>query len=254
MASNKKTEKNKNEDTLKVGEAIVISKETTKRLLKDIREIMKDPLHNEGIYYKHDESNMLKGYAYLCGPKDSQYFGGNYFFEFTFPYDYPHKPPRVEFKTNDSITRFHPNMYRSGKVCLSILNTWKGDQWTGCQSIRTILLTIVSIMDNMPLLHEPGFTEKHSDVLRYNKIILFKNFDFSVNSMLSKDSGWHIAPFNDIFKHEMEEEFKKNKQDMLAILEAKKDEPPENIRTGIYTMNIHINWKQIYDNFCKLHF
>ena len=68
-------------------------------------------------------------------------------------------------------------------MCLSILNTWKGDQWTGCQSIRTILLTIISIMDNMPLLHEPGFTEKHQDVIKYNEIILFKNFDFAVNSI-----------------------------------------------------------------------
>lgn len=233
-------------------EIIVISKETTKRLLKDIKELIKHPLDSDGIYYKHDESDILKGYVYICGPKDTVYFGGNYFFEFTFPYDYPHKPPKVVFKTNDGITRFHPNMYRSGKVCLSILNTWKGDQWTGCQSIRTILLTIISIMDNMPLLHEPGLTEKNPDVTKYNQIIYFKNFDFCVNSILSKDSGWDISPFNDIFKKEMETQFIKNRSHMLAILEEKKRETPDIIKTGIYSMIIPINWQNTYNNFLQI--
>jgi ubiquitin-protein ligase len=249
--TNKKEVENK-KDASSTNETITISKETIKRLLKDVKELIKEPLESDGIYYKHDESNILKGYVYICGPKDSQYFGGCYFFEFTFPYDYPHKPPKVEFKTNDGQTRFHPNMYRSGKICLSILNTWKGDQWTGCQSIRTILLTIVSIMDNMPLLHEPGFTEKHFDVAKYNKIILFKNFDFSVNRILSKDSGWSISPFHEIFETEMASEFKKNRADILTILEGKKDEPSENVRTGIYNLNIQINWKNTYETFCKL--
>ena len=259
MSSNENTDNNKEEynNPKAVGEpkaenTIVLSKETTKRLLKDVRELIKHPLDSDGIYYKHDESNILKGYVYICGPKDSQYFGGNYFFEITFPYDYPHKPPKVEFKTNDGITRFHPNMYRSGKICLSILNTWKGDQWTGCQSIRTILLTIVSIMDNMPLLHEPGFTAIHPDVTKYNKIIYFKNFDFSVNNILSKDSGWNIAPFNDIFEKEMAIQFTKNRADILTILEEKRTLPSEVVTTGIYSLSIPINWENTYNKFLRI--
>ena len=231
---------------------VVITKETIKRLLKDVKEMMKNPLDNNGIYYKHDESNILKGYVYICGPKDTMYFGGNYFFEVTFPFDYPHKPPKMEFKTCDGITRFHPNLYRSGKVCLSILNTWRGDQWTGCQSIRTILLTIVSIMDNMPLLHEPGFTSIHPDVTKYNKIIYFKNFDFAVNSMLSKDSGWFITPFNDIFEKEMYTEFKKNREDILTILEEKRTQPTDVVNTCIYSLSIPINWENTYNKFLQI--
>jgi len=233
-------------------DTIVLTKETTKRLLKDVREMIKQPLDSHGIYYKHDEANILKGYACISGPSETQYFGGNYFFEFQFPCDYPHKPPQVLFKTNDGETRFHPNMYRSGKMCLSILNTWKGEQWTGCQSIRTILLTIVSVMDNMPLLHEPGFTEKSPDFARYNKIIYYKNFDFTINRILSKDNGTSITPFNEIFKENMEVEFVKNKDTIREILEKKKTEKMCTIKTSIYNMSITIDWKKTYDNFISL--
>ena len=70
--------------------------------------------------------------------------------------------------------------------------------------------------------------------------------------MFSKDSGWSISPFNEMFKIEMENEFKKNRADILSILEGKKDEPSEHIRTGIYNLNIHINWENTYEKFCKL--
>jgi ubiquitin-protein ligase len=243
---------NNNNNNNMSNEPIIITKETTRRLIKDVRDILKEPLDSDGIYYKHDESNILKGYAFICGPTDSQYFGGNYLFEFNFPYDYPHQPPKVEFKTNDGETRFHPNMYRSGKLCLSILNTWRGEQWSGCQSIKSILLTIISIMDNIPLLHEPGFTETHQDVKRYNEIIYFKNFDHCINDIILHKLDEELNQTYSLFKEEILTEFKKNKKKILNILEKKKDEKQSIIRTGIYNMNIQLNWKNTYNNFIKI--
>ena len=107
-------------------------------------------------------------------------------------------------------------------------------------------------MDKMPLLHEPGFTENHPDMIKYNKIIAFKNIDFSVNSILSKDSGWSIAPFNDMFENEMKSEFKKNRSGILAILEEKRKETSEMVKTNIYSMNIHINWDKTYTKFLEI--
>jgi len=231
---------------------ILITKETTRRLIKDIKDILKEPLESDGIYYKHDESNILKGYAFICGPHETQYFGGNYLFEFTFPYDYPHQPPKVEFKINDGETRFHPNMYRSGKMCLSILNTWRGEQWTGCQSIRTILLTLISIMDNNPLLHEPGITEKHNDVIKYNEIIYFKNFDYCINDTMLHKLDDESSYIYILFKEEIITEFKKKKDVILNILEEKQKEKQIIIRTGIYNMTISINWKNTYNNFINI--
>ena len=118
---------------------LTVTKETVKRLISDVTEIIKNPLNDQGIYYIHDEDDMFKGYAMIVGPSDTIYAYGYFFFEFTYPFDYPQRPPNVKFLTNDGKTRFHPNLYRNGKVCLSILNTWKGESWTSCQTIKSIL-------------------------------------------------------------------------------------------------------------------
>lgn len=159
--------------------SIVLSKATIKRIISDVKDLMKSSLEDEGIYYHHDEDDILKGYALITGPKGSMYYGGSYLYTFTFPCDYPHSPPKACYHTNDGMTRFHPNMYKSGKVCLSILNTWKGEPWSGCQTIRSILLTILSVFDEKPFLHEPGITEGHSCFQLYHDIIFYKNLSFS---------------------------------------------------------------------------
>ena len=147
---------------------VFISKETIQRLLKDVREMM--TVTETGIYYKHSETDMLCGYALIVGPEDSLYDGGYYYYKFKFPPDYPHSPPLVEFLTNDGVTRMHPNMYKNKRMCISILNTWRGDQWTGCQTIKSVLLTIMSLLDSKPLLNEPGITEHNSEVLRTTNV------------------------------------------------------------------------------------
>ena len=58
-----------------------ISKESITRLLRDVKQMIKSPLTENGIYYIHDDVDMLKGYALIIGPEDTPYFAGNYFFE-----------------------------------------------------------------------------------------------------------------------------------------------------------------------------
>ena len=41
------------------------NKEYVQRLAKDVKFIIKNPLDNENIYYKHDEENILKGLLIL---------------------------------------------------------------------------------------------------------------------------------------------------------------------------------------------
>jgi ubiquitin-protein ligase len=120
-----------------------------KRILRDVNTVMtthKDLLGSQGIYYLPNEQTMKRGIALLVGQSDTPYFGGFYFFDISFPDDYPFSPIKVRSLTQDGVTRFNPNMYREGKVCLSILNTWHdGPQWSGVQTLESILLLILSM-------------------------------------------------------------------------------------------------------------
>jgi len=188
------TEKTSSEDV----SAVHIPKETIERLLKDIKDIFTSSLEKEGIYYKHSDTNILKAYVMIVGQPDTLYFGGYYFFQVNIPTDYPHSPPVLEYLTNDGITRFHPNFYKSKRVCLSMLNTWRGEQWTSCLTIKSVLLTLISIMDNRPMLHEPGITEKHNDYHNYHNMILYKNIDFSCIRLINEFMCSTIIPKYDI--------------------------------------------------------
>ena len=157
-----------------------IDSSTIKRLAKDVKYLLKNPLDSENIYYKHDENNILKGYALIIGHENTPYEFGFYFFQFDFPSNYPFSPPVVTYLTNDGKMRYNPNLYINGKVCLSILNTWTGEGWTSCQSIYSVLLTLSSILNNNPLLNEPGIKENNNNIYNYNLLLSYKNIEFTI--------------------------------------------------------------------------
>ena len=222
-----------------------ISKECVTRLLKDVRDVIKNPLTENGIYYIHDDIDMLKGYAMIVGPSDTPYFGGFYFFEFFFPTDYPYSPPKVIYCTNGNNIRFNPNFYKCGKVCISLLNTWSGDQWTSCQTISTVLLTLCTRLCENPLLNEPGVTETHPDVKKYDEIITYANIDVAICDILDKKPGVYL-PFFDNFYSFMKEIFLKNKEDILKNITHKIITRPENIiTTDFYRMSVPIKYKTL---------
>ena len=229
-----------------------ISKETISRLLKDVKQILKNPLTENGIYYIHDDSDMMKGYALIIGPSDTPYFGGNYFFELNYPSDYPHSPPKVKYWTNANNIRFNPNLYVCGKVCVSLLNTWRGEQWTSCQTISTVLLTLCTLLCNDPLLNEPGVRNDHHDFKKYNTIIKYKNIDIAIIDILQKKQGVFLSQF-DVFNEEIKSNFIKNANVIRDYLEKKKEKEMVLLKTGLYNMCVKIDWKELYDKFTNLY-
>lgn len=223
------------DDTIKV----VIPKETVTRLLRDIRDVMTDPTLTEcGILYRHSETDMLTGYACIVGPSDTLYFGGYYFFVFKFPTNYPHSPPVVSFITNTGNIRFHPNFYANKKVCVSIVNTWRGEQWSGCQNIRSVLMTFQSLLDKEPLLHEPGIRQGHSDFNSYHHIVEYYNYKFACLTLL-KDLTTYVtieASLIPEFKRFMKDRFRENKTRIREILMERMKQFPERkpVSIGLY--------------------
>ena len=227
--------------------ATFISKESINRLLKDVKHIIKNPLTEQGIYYIHDDTDMLKGYAMIIGPSDTPYFGGFYFFELNYPTDYPHSPPKVKYCTNGNNIRFNPNLYVCGKVCVSLLNTWRGDQWTSCQTISTVLLTLCTLLCKDPLLNEPGVNKGHNDMNNYNEIIQYSNLNIAVCDIVAKKKGVYL-PFFDNFYHYVKENFNKNYDKLLEFAQQKLADPnveDKSLKTGFYNMNVHINYNNV---------
>ena len=232
----------------------VLSANTIKRLLQDVKQIIKNPLNDNGIYYIHDDTDMLKGYALIIGPEDTPYFGGYYFFEFTYPTDYPYSPPKVKYFTNSNNVRFNPNLYVCGKVCISVLNTWRGDQWTSCQTISTVLLTLCTLLCKDPLLNEPGVDKNHIDMTPYNEIIQYANLDIAICDIINKKPDVFMGFFESFYPF-VKENFLKNHEKLIEFAEKKNIEYNKQskvLKTSYYGMNIIIDYNKINEKLKKI--
>ncbi len=211
-----------------------------KRIMIDVKEMVDDPLEN--IHYQHDEQNAFKGYACLFGTSHTPYEYGSYFFELEFPANYPFSPPVVKFINYDGSTRFNPNLYINGKVCLSILNTWDGEKWSSCQSIRTILLTLTTLLNEEPILNEPGITREHPNFDHYHKLIEYKNVEISILKYLQKPNLPY--PFH-VFYPILVQSFVEHAP---YLIQKWKGRPTEFIHLSIFNdQYVILNYKQLME-------
>jgi ubiquitin-conjugating enzyme E2 Z len=156
-----------------------------KRIMTDIASIQKDPIDKEKIFIYQNPENIFSVRVLMIGDEDTPYQYGMFYFYLVFPDNYPFSPPDMKFITSNGKTRFNPNLYISGKVCISLLNTWQGPKWTACNSLRSLLLSIKSMILGIkyPLENEPGFEitlEKKKNIdsstiyYKYNTIIEYQ--------------------------------------------------------------------------------
>jgi len=232
--------------------SIVLKRETIKRLLNDVKEIMKNPLTDNGIYYFHHDTNILKGFALIIGPSKTPYENGFYLFEVDYPPNYPYAPPKLNYCTNDGLTRFNPNLYKNGKVCLSLLNTWKGEQWTSCQSLSSVLLTLCTILNENPLINEPGITETNENCSKYNEIIKYKNIEIAMISILKNELiNEKFTQFIPIMKEYFIKHYKDTIQTIDDELKKQKREKmgeTRHIILSVYYMESVLNYKKLKTN------
>lgn len=92
---------------------------------------------------------------------------------------------------------------------------------------------------------------KHQDVEKYNKIILYRNIDYCITDIINNIEN-ETNIYNNLFKDNIISEFKKKQSEVLSILEKNKDEKSYLIKTGIYSLNIKIDWSETYDKFIKI--
>uniref|UniRef100_A0A914BW11 UBC core domain-containing protein n=1 Tax=Acrobeloides nanus TaxID=290746 RepID=A0A914BW11_9BILA len=77
----------------------------------------------------------------IPGRKDTIWDGGLYKLRMIFKDDFPSTPPKCRFEP----PLFHPNVYPSGTVCLSLLD--EGKDWKPAITIKQLLLGIQDLLD-----------------------------------------------------------------------------------------------------------
>ncbi|KAG8162414.1 hypothetical protein KVR01_008179 [Diaporthe batatas] len=119
---------------------------------KDLEEASNQETDQDYVVFFQDH-DLLQFDAYVIAP-DTIYRYRLVKLHFDIPNTYPTDPPKVTF-IQYSGGRIHPNLYVDGKVCLSILNTWDGQEWVPEMTCHAVLITIRSLLDDEPFKHEP---------------------------------------------------------------------------------------------------
>ena len=114
----------------------------------------------ETIYVRASEDHMDLIHAVMVGASGTPYQDGLFFFDLQLPPSYPAVPPLVYYHSFG--LRLNPNLYESGTVCLSLLNTFGGEGtelWSPVTS--TLLQVLVSIqglvLNDQPYYNEAGY-------------------------------------------------------------------------------------------------
>ncbi|MCJ1290660.1 Ubiquitin-conjugating enzyme E2 7 [Xylographa soralifera] len=123
----------------------------SRRLFSEFRALTTDP--PDGIIAGPvNEDDIFNWEALIQGPEGTPFEGGVFVAELKFPKDYPLAPPTMKFVGGEV---WHPNVYPSGLVCISILHAPGDDpnhyehaseRWSPIQSVEKILISVMSML------------------------------------------------------------------------------------------------------------
>ncbi|VAH10768.1 unnamed protein product [Triticum turgidum subsp. durum] len=114
----------------------------------------------DDIHVRVYEERMDLLRACIVGAAGTPYHDNLFFFDIFFPPDYPHEPPSVHYHSGG--LRLNPNLYETGKVCLSLLKTWAGtgnEVWNpeGSTVLQLLLSLQALVLNEKPYFNEAGY-------------------------------------------------------------------------------------------------
>lgn len=229
----------------------------SKRLQREVQLCTQDEeLHTLGIWYTIEESNLRKGRALIKGNEETPYEHCFGLFEFEFPNEYPFAPPKVIWLVSDGYTRFHPQLYKEGKICLSILGNWSGPGWTSALNLKSILLILKSLFVENPLACEPGYEKGTLEMGRHLNYQQYVEHQF-IKYMLHHGYLWkkgenrefHVwNSFEEIIESQWPDVFAKLKQKVSE----KQNQAVQEWISLAYGMRGSTDWKQLAEMVAKI--
>ncbi|XP_071689640.1 probable ubiquitin-conjugating enzyme E2 24 [Rutidosis leptorrhynchoides] len=146
-----------------------ISNQVKRNWLKKVQQewsiLMKDL--PETIYVRVFEERMDLLQVGIVGAPGTPYHDGLFFFDIFLPPEYPQEPPMVHYVSGG--LRVNPNLYESGRVCLSLLNTWTGtgsETWNpnGSTILQVLLSLQALVLNKDPYFNEAGYDQQVGSV------------------------------------------------------------------------------------------
>jgi len=119
-------------------------------LKKQLNDLKKHPVEGFSAGLANDD-DIYTWEVLIIGPPDTLYEGGFFKCHLSFPKEYPHRPPKLKFITEI----WHPNIDKSGNVCISILHEPGDDKygyekaserWLPVHTVETILISVISML------------------------------------------------------------------------------------------------------------
>jgi len=121
-------------------------------LKKQLRDLKKNPVDGFSAGLVED-SNIFEWEIMIVGPPDTLFEGGFFRAILSFPQEYPNLPPKMKFLSEI----WHPNIYPTGEVCISILHPPGEDEWgyekaierwLPIHTVESILISVISMLSS----------------------------------------------------------------------------------------------------------
>ena len=220
--------------------------QVNKRLQRDLQTMVSEEMTSLGIYYVIDEADSKKGTGLIFGPEETPYANCPLFFSVQIPPDYPFVSPVVLIITSDGETRFHPNLYVGGKVCLSILGTYTGPSWVSTLNIGSVFKSILSLLDGNPITNEPGwetYAITHPKAKAYADWVEYRLAKHTVAENRKYSNG--LNPLWEKFGDVFEEVWPAHLEKIRARIALKTLEPQQEFTSIPYGMHGTTRWDEI---------
>lgn len=193
-------------------------------LQMELKSLQSQPV--EGFKVTADDDNLFKWTVAIFGPPGTLYQGAYFKATLTFPSNYPYSPPTMRFIH----PVYHPNVYPSGELCISILHAPVDDphsgelpseRWNPTQTVRTILLSVISLL-NEPNTYSPA------------------NVDASVSYRKYKEKG--NSEYAEIIKKQVEKSKEEARKDKVIVPETIeeyviKTKPPKQVESDVIDLD-----------------
>ncbi|KIR52646.1 ubiquitin-conjugating enzyme E2 O [Cryptococcus gattii Ru294] len=129
------------------------------RIQKEHRALQSSLPENILVRTYEDRLDLMR--VLIIGPEGTPYTDAPFAFDvYLNPTKFPNGPPVVHFHSHtNGHGRCNPNLYEEGKVCLSILGTWSGDESESWNPSKSSLLQVFVSISGLVLVRCPYHCE-----------------------------------------------------------------------------------------------